>query len=219
MNGSGGEFAVIGLGQFGRALALNLVRDGHSVIAIDRDPDRAQMVEAEVDAVAIVDATIESALAELGLERTTCTIVAMGRRARETSIMVTALLRQRGVPRIISRTSDELHARVLRAVGAHEVINPEFAGGARAARQLASPAVVDQIALTRFEVVAHVQSPASIVGTSCSGFVSRYRVELMAVVRREKIISRGHQELRVEPNDELVLLGTAEDIRRFSSLG
>jgi len=218
MDGASGEFAVIGLGQFGRALALNLVRDGHSVLAIDVNPERAQMVEAEVEAVVVADATLESALEELGLERTTCTVVAMGRRARETSIMVTALLRQRGVPRIISRTTDDLHARVLRAVGAHEVINPEFSAGVRSARHLAAPNVFDQLALTRFESVAHVRAPEALHGVTCSGFVAKFRVELLAVVRSDRVVSRGHQDLRIEPGDDLLLLGTADDIRRFTSM-
>ena len=47
-----GEFAVIGLGQFGRAVALSLVREGAAVLAIDQLEERAQLVESEVDAVA-----------------------------------------------------------------------------------------------------------------------------------------------------------------------
>ena len=61
-----GDFAVIGLGQFGRAVALSLVREGAAVLAIDQLQERAQMVEAEVDAVACADATNELALEELG---------------------------------------------------------------------------------------------------------------------------------------------------------
>ena len=57
-----GDFAVIGLGQFGRSVALNLVQQGEAVLAIDMDPQRAQLVEAEVDAVVIADATSEAAL-------------------------------------------------------------------------------------------------------------------------------------------------------------
>ena len=214
-----GDFAVIGLGQFGRSVALNLVQQGEAVLAIDMDPHRAQLVEAEVDAVVIADATSEAALADLGLERMSCVVVAMGVRARDTSIMVTALLRQRAVRRIVARATNELHERVLRAVGAHEIVNPEYEMGARVANHLANPHVLDQFSLDREHVVAEVEAPETFVGRKLSdlGLRERSKVAVVLIRRRGVVISTIDENQCVESGDVLVVLGTPLAVRQFAA--
>jgi trk system potassium uptake protein TrkA len=214
-----GDFAVIGLGQFGRSVALNLVQQGEAVLAIDMEPQRAQMIEAEVDAVVIADATNEAALAELGLERMSCVVVAMGVRARDTSIMVTALLRQRAVRRIVARATNELHERVLRAVGAHEIVNPEYEMGARLANHLANPHVLDQFSLDREHVVAEVEAPETFVGHKLSllGLRERSKIAVVLIRRRGVVISTIDENEAVESGDVLVVLGTPLAVRQFAA--
>jgi trk system potassium uptake protein len=215
-----GEFAVIGLGHFGRSVAAHLVREGNAVLAIDRNPERAQMVSDEVDAVMVADATVEVALAELGLERMTCVVVAMGVSAKETSIMVTALLRQRGVPKIVSRAFDELHARVLLAVGAHEIVSPEQDMGARLARHLSQPNVEDEIILGAHDLLAAVHTPHALVGLPAHAqeIVPRFNVEILAVVREDTVITKDLSELRMQTGDRLLVLGDVRAVRRFAAL-
>jgi trk system potassium uptake protein len=214
-----GDFAVVGLGQFGRSVALNLVQQGEAVLAIDIDPQRAQLVEADVDAVVVADATNEAALAELGLERMSCVVVAMGARARDTSIMVTALLRQRAVRRIVTRATNDLHERVLRAVGAHEIVNPEQEMGARLAGHLANPHVLDQFALDREHTVAEVEAPETFVGRKLGdlGLRERSKVAVVLIRRRGVVISTIDENEQVESGDVLVVLGTPLAVRQFAA--
>jgi trk system potassium uptake protein len=215
-----GEFAVIGLGQFGRSVATHLVREGNAVLAIDRNPERAQMVSDEVDAVMVADATVEAALAELGLDRMTCVVVAMGITAKETSIMVTALLRQRGVPKIVSRAFDELHGRVLLAVGAHEIVSPEHDMGERLARHLSQPNVEDEIVLGTHNMLAAVHTPHALVGLAADAHevVPRFNVRVLAVVRNGAVVTEDLAGLRMQAGDRLVILGDAHAVRRFAAL-
>jgi len=214
-----GDFAVVGLGQFGRSVALQLVNQGGAVLAIDLDPERAKLVEARVDAVVIADATDEAALSELALERTSCVVVAMGLRAKDTSIMVTALLRQRGVRRIVSRATSPLHGRVLLAVGAHEIVNPEQEMGARLAHRLANPHVLDQFALDREHLVAEVEAPETFVGRKLIdlGLRQQSKVAVVLVRRGEKVISTIDENECIQSGDVLVVLGTATAVRRFAA--
>lgn len=215
-----GEFAVIGLGQFGRAVALSLVREGAAVLAIDQLQERAQMVESEVDAVACADATDERALDELGLERMSCVVVAMGARARETSILTTALLRQRGIPRIISRAANELHSRVLLAVGAHEVVNPELLMGQRLARNLAHPTIREQIALDESTNLLEVVAPEQFIHKSMAelDIHRRYGVTVLALRRGSHIMPQIPPEERIAREDRLILVGPPTSVRRLVSL-
>jgi trk system potassium uptake protein len=215
-----GEFAVIGLGQFGRAVALSLVREGAAVLAIDQLEERAQLVESEVDAVACADATDERALNELGLERMSCVVVAMGARARETSILTTSLLRQRGIPRIISRVANELHARVLLAVGAHEVINPELQMGQRLARNLAHPTILEQIALDENTNLVEVATPEQFIGKSMNeiDMKRRYGVSLIAIRRGGQVLPQVAGDERLARGDRLLIVGQPASVRRVASL-
>jgi trk system potassium uptake protein TrkA len=215
-----GEFAVIGLGQFGRAVALSLVREGAAVLAIDALQERAQLVEAEVDAVAVADATSELALEELGLERMSCVVVAMGARARETSILTTALLRQRGIPRIISRAANELHGRVLLAVGAHEIINPELQMGQRLARNLAHPTIMDQLALDENTNLVELACPEQFIGKTIDevDLKRRYGVSLVALRRGAQVIASVGAGDRLQRGDRMLVVGPPASVRRVASL-
>lgn len=213
-----GEFAVIGLGQFGRAVVESLVDQGQSVLAIDKDPERAQVFERIADGVVVADATTEAALSELRLERMTCVVVAMP--AKDTSIMVTALLRQRGAPRIVARAVNPLHARVLRTVGAHEVVSPERDMGERTARRLAQPHVLDQFTLDSSHVVAELELPAGLVGKGLKevGLSSRYEVTPLLLRRGAGVIAAADLDGPLEEGDVLVVLGAPEKVRRVASL-
>ena len=216
-----GDFAVVGLGQFGRAVALRLVEQGEAVLAIDLDPDRAKAVEAIVDAVVIADATDERALAELGLERMSCVVVAMGVKAKDTSIMVTALLRQRGVRRVVTRATSELHARVLLAVGADEVINPEQEMGGRLAHHLANPHVLDQFALGHGLVVAEVEAPEAFVGKSLRALNvrKRWKTTVMLIRRGDEVLATIDPDGPIQSGDIMVVLGDQDAVRKFAAYG
>jgi trk system potassium uptake protein TrkA len=214
-----GDFAVIGLGQFGRAVALHLVDQGAAVLAVDANPERAKLVEASVDAVLVADATEEAALVELGLERMSCVVVAMGVRAKDTSIMVTALLRQRGVRRVVSRATSDLHGRVLLAVGAHEIVNPEQEMGARLAHHLANPHVVDQFALGRDVIVAEVEAPEAYATKTLRelGLRKKASVTVVLIRRGGQVISSIDPDERLASGDVLVVLGTPTAVRQFAA--
>jgi trk system potassium uptake protein TrkA len=214
-----GEFAVIGLGQFGRAVARCLAREGQSVLAVDLDPERIERVADDVDAAVALDATDEEALAGLELERLSCVVVTLGQRAREASILTTALLRQHGVPRIVARAHSYLHARVLRAVGAHEVVDPENEMGERLALHLAYPGIEELVQLGDASI-AEVDAPESLVGKSLAELELRGRhgVSVLAFRRGDKVKANPRPDDRVESGDELVLLGRLDAIRRLGAL-
>lgn len=214
-----GEFAVIGLGQFGRAVARGLARQGQSVLAVDLNPERVEAVAHEVDAALSLDATDEDALTDLDVGRMSCVVVTFGLRAREASILATALLRQLGVPRIVARAHNDLHARVLRAVGANEVVNPETEMGERVALRLAYPGV-DELVRLGDASIAEVEAPETMVGQSLAELAlrDRHRVTVLAFRRHDSVIANPKAAERIESGDVLVLLGRLDAIRRLGAL-
>lgn len=213
-----GGFVVIGLGVFGRTVAVTLARLGHQVLAVDRNGEEAQRVAGELDAVVSLDATDEAALQELGLEGVSCAVVAIGVEAMEASILVTALLKQMGVPRIVARALSDLHARVLLAVGAHEVVSPEVEMGQRLARRLAQPTVLERLELGEGAELAEVEAPASFVGRTLVELDVRRRfaVSVVALKRGGTVRATIDGSEQVAEGDVMVVIGTAEAVGRLA---
>lgn len=214
------EFLVVGLGAFGRNVALSLAEAGQSVLAVDSSRDTVQGLSPRLDAVVCADATDEAALRELGVDRVSCAVVAIGAESREASILATAILHQIGVPRIVGRAVSELHARVLRAVGAHEVISPEVEMGQRLARRLAHPNVFERIDLGALTTLAEVAVPESFAGQSLIDLGVRRKVGVTVVAIRRGAVTLASLDGSevLASGDVLVVIGPEAAIERLADL-
>lgn len=213
------RFAVIGMGRFGRAVANSLVREEQAVLAIDRNPRRLDLVAGEVDATARADTTDEEAMAALQLGRMSCAVVTIGSRATEASILTVAILRDQGVPRVVARAFDDRHARLLLALGANEVLNPEDEIGARLALRLARPDILDQFEFGEARV-AEVEAPELFVGSTLGDLDLRVRhgVSALVIRRGSDVLPNPGAGTMVESGDVLVVLGREEAIEAVAAL-
>lgn len=213
------DFAVIGMGRFGRAVARSLARGGQAVLAVDRAPERLALVADEIDATARADTTNEEAVKALRFDRLSTVVVTIGSRATEASLLTVAILRELDVPRIVARAFDERHARVLMAVGAHEVLNPEDEMGARLALHLAHPGVLDQIPVGE-EAVAEIEAPEALAGRRLGelDLHDRHGVTVLAIRRGDRVTAAPGPDAAIESGDALVVLGDEEAIRRVAAL-
>lgn len=213
------DFAVIGLGRFGRAVARSLVRDGQAVLAVDLMQKRLERLAEEVDATARADTTNEEAVKALRLDRMSSVVVAIGSRATEASLLTVAILRELEVPRIVARAFDDRHARLLLAIGAHEVLIPEDEMGARLALRLAHPALLDQIRLGE-EALAEIEAPEAFAGSRLGqlDLRDRHGVSVLAIRRGPEVMAAPGREAAIESGDLLLLLGDEEAIRRVAAL-
>lgn len=214
-----GEFAVVGLGQFGMALARNLAQQGQSVLAIDADMERVEEIKDAVDAAVCADTTDEGALYGLRLEHISCVVLALGAQSLQASILTTALLSQMGVPRIIARATDTLHARILRAVGASEVIDPEQEMGLRLARRLSRPSIVEQLQLGD-ATLAEVEAPQVFARRTLLelDMRNRHKVSVLAIRRGEQINANPRAIDQIQPGDILVVLGLPDAVNALAAL-
>ncbi len=215
------EFLVLGLGIFGRAVAERLQESGVQVLAVDNDDVAVREAADELDVVtARADATDEVAMRELGVDRVSCAVVALGVHSRESSILATALLAHLGVPQIIARSHGPLHARVLRAVGAHRVVSPEREMGHRLARQLATPSVLDRLELGDETVLAEVEGPEAFVGKTLADLDLRRRfgITVVALRRGGRVTAGVDPEFRFESGDVMIVVGSEGAVERLGAL-
>lgn len=178
---------IIGLGQFGMALARTLVQRGMEVLAVDRRPELVRTAATFGAEAVCLDAMEEQALGRAAPERRDVCVVGIGDEAREASIICTALLRQLGAPRIVARAADPLHSRILQLVGAHEVVNPEVAFAEGFANRLAYDTVLAELALGEDLVVTELEIPATFVGRSLAELAMprRFGVTVVAIRRAD----------------------------------
>jgi trk system potassium uptake protein TrkA len=200
-------------------VAASLAREGQAVLAIDINEDEVNRMAAELDAVVRADATDEAALRELRLDRVSCAVVAIGAESMEASILATALLRQIGVPRIVARSLSELHARVLRAVGAHEVVSPEVEMGQRLAYRLSHPNVLDRVDLGDNAELVELEVPTQYVGKTLVEIDVRRRfdVTVVAIHRGGKIVANPSRDEVFQAGEILVVIGSTGAVSRFAA--
>ncbi|NMA44965.1 MAG: TrkA family potassium uptake protein [Lentisphaerae bacterium] len=185
------QIAVIGLGVFGSEVALSLMKRNFTVLAIDENQEVIESIKEQVTQAMILDTTQEQALLEAGIQEMDTVVVAIGTGHLENSILTTALLRQIGVKHIIARAANKLHERILRQVGAHEIVNPEREMGVKIANKIAQPGFLEMFSLTDDVCVVELPVPESFVG---------HTLEELNVRKRFNINVLGVQRLR---SDEL----------------
>lgn len=213
------EFAVIGLGRFGRAVVHHLALGGQEVVAVDRDPERLKSVEEDAESTLCMDTTEEDALSSLPLGRLSTVVVTIGSRAPEASLLTVTILKELEVPRIVARAFGPRHARLLRELGAHEILNPEDAMARRLSLQLSHPGISDQIRWGDV-TVGDVELPEAFVGSTVEQLelYSRYGVRILAIRHRGGTTVDPPPELRVESSDRAILMGPSEALERIASL-
>ena len=119
MRGKQKQYLILGLGRFGSSLAKNLCKLGHEVLAVDRDENLVDDIAPYVTQAVQAVATDEAALEALGVRNFDAAIVAIGN-VRDSSL-ISVLCKEAGVPCVIAKAVDELHAKVLRKVGVDRV--------------------------------------------------------------------------------------------------
>lgn len=129
------RFVVVGLGKLGLAIARTLTEKKVDVVAIDLSMQLVQEASEDVAACVQADATDLDALDAAGARGASCAMVAIGDDF-EASVLTTSVLRELGIPKVVVRANSEREARILRLVGATDIVFVEQEMGKRLAHAL-----------------------------------------------------------------------------------
>jgi trk system potassium uptake protein TrkA len=215
------KFAVIGLGNFGFHVAKTLYEDGHEVVAMDINKSRVQAISHHASEAIVMDATDKDRLSALGLENADAVIVSTGTQI-SISILICLHLQDVGVKKILAKALDEDHARVLKKVGASEIIHPEKDMAVRIARSLTSPNILDFIPLAEDYNLIQVEPPREFIGHNLKELNLRalYNVHIIAIKELvpENFILVPPADFVVKDSDLLLVLGKTQDIKKIKAL-
>jgi trk system potassium uptake protein TrkA len=212
------QFAVIGMGRVGASLIRTLDHLGHDVLGIDRDEDLIQDLSIELPDAHLVaaDATEPMVLRDLGLEHFDGAAVVIGEDI-EASVLVTLILKELGVPLVLSRANSPLHARVLERVGADHVVQPEKEFGEFLARRMSSPGIMDYLELGHDEALVEMEVPREWIGRSLADLQLHRKKDLtvLAIKGEGKEGTIPRPDAPLQKGDILIVGGPKEELDRL----
>lgn len=202
------QVLVVGLGRFGSAVARELERLRHEVLAVDEREQAVNEIAPHVTHALQLDATDEAALRDAGAGQFTTAIVAISSVA-EPSIFATMVLKRLGVANVIAKAGNRLHAEILARVGADRVILPEHESGTRLAHSFHVPNVIDYLDVGPNFGIEKVRPPASFIGRSLEelDLKNRLGVTPIALRRAKDVFINPSRDQRIAEGDELILIG------------
>ncbi len=212
------QFAVIGLGRFGRAVCSTLHKLGYEVLGTDiNEKSVAEVLTAQIAAHALqLDSTDSAALKEAGIFEFDTVIIAIGNYIQE-SIVTTLNVKEAGVPHVVAKASSEVHGKLLKRVGADHVIFPEHEAGCTLARSLTKPAILDRFELDPDNSIVELIVPDEFHGKTITEIQlrSRYGLNLLAVSHNDKFEINPDPRKRLERGSAMVVIGCNKDINRL----
>lgn len=184
------SFAVIGLGRFGKKLAIALAMSGTEVIAIDKDRGVIDSIRDQVSHAVRLDSTDEEALKAQGVDKVDVAVVGFGQGGQvfESAVLTVVNLQAIGVKQIYARAQSLTAGEVFSKIGATDVIYPEVESAQRWAYKLIAPQIGEKIDFAPGYSLARVKAPASFDGKTLTELQLRqkYNVNLVLVKRGEK---------------------------------
>lgn len=211
------NFVVIGLGTFGKSVARELTRVGDRVLGIDIDSARVADMADEIDSTLQADTSDPKAVAQCGLEAFDAVVVAIGR-VMDASLLTALNLLREGHTHIWVKAQSNTHETLLRAIGINNVIQPEGFYGSRLAQVLHNPLVRDFLSLSDDRLIAQMNVPGHLVGTSLQSLKLRkkFSVKCVGIAREGDMYVSGCEALNLQAGDDLLIYGTRSDLRRFA---
>ncbi len=222
------KVAVIGLGQFGAAVAKNLAIRGAEVLAIDQDIEIVESIKDDVAYAVALDATDIKALASQNINDMDAVLVAIGENIEGLLLTVVQLIELK-VKRIIARAMNQQQKLILEKLGVKDIISPEDIIGSMIAEMLLNPSMKAYLPMPDSYEIVEIQAPRKTLKKSLKelNLLGRYQLELITIKRKyeeyadgrkkqvDHLVVRPNDETTIEYSDVIVVLGKSDDVDRF----
>lgn len=208
---------VIGLGRFGRHMAQKFIENGHEVMAVDNNEERADDAVGEIRQILIGDATEERFMESLGVRNFDLAVIAIGENF-QTVLEVTVLLKDLGCPYIVARATRDVHKKLLLRNGADYVVYAEREVAERLAIKFGADSIFDYLELTPEIGIYEIAVPEKWKGRSMVDLSIRnkYHVSVLATKKNEKIFPLPNPKHVFEGDESIMVMGTAQDIKAIT---
>ena len=206
---------LIGLGRFGRHIALQLNKLGHEVMAVDCNEERVNKILPIVTNAQIGDSTNTEFLKSLGIGNFDVCIVTIGGNFQN-SLETTSLLKELGAKLVVSRAERDVQEKFLLRNGADEVIYPEKQVANWAAIRYTADHIRDYIEVDGAHAIFEAEVPEGWIGKTVGELDIRrkYSINIMATKENGKINMAVSPETVLTDNSTLLVLGAYKELQK-----
>ena len=206
---------LIGLGRFGKHVAMKLWELNHQVMAVDHKESRVQEVLSYVTNAQIGDSTSEEFLRSLGVDNYDVCIVGIGNDF-QSSLETTSLLKELGARMVVSRAATDVQEKFLLRNGADEVVYPEKQMARWAAIRYSASHVLDYIELDSENAIFEISIPQSWIGKTVGQLDIRikYSINILGMKYGSKLDSFITPDTLLSEEKSLMVMGTYKDIQK-----
>ena len=212
------SFLVIGMGRFGSSLATELSNLGHDVLIVDRNEERVSAVADYVTHAVIGDARDENVIRSLGVSNFDVAVIATAG-SIEDSVLVTIMLKELGVKKVVAKVQNLLHMKVLQRVGADMTVFPESDMGKRLAQQLSANNIIDFIELSEEHSIVELEVPENWTGKTLGELNIRATYGINVIAARNAdgsdLVISPTAEYKIKSDYILIVLGRNNDIKNI----
>lgn len=206
---------LIGLGRFGRHVAMKLAELNHRVMAIDKCEERVDAALPYVTNAQIGDSTNEEFLQSLGISNYDVCIVSIGGDF-QSSLETTSLLKENGAKFVVARAGRDVQAKFLLRNGADDVVYPEKQIASWTAIRYTADHIMDYIEIDDKYSIFEVTIPQQWIGKTIGEIDIRkkYKINIMALKDNGKIELTIRSDTVLEPEKTLLVMGDHKDIQK-----
>lgn len=206
---------LIGLGRFGRHIAIKLDELNHQVMAVDNNESRVEAVLPYVRNAQIGDATNEDFIRSLGVRNFDVCIVAIGDNF-QSSLETTSLLKELGAKMVVSRAARDVHAKFLLRNGADEVVYPEKQLASWTAIRYSADHIFDYVELDEEHGIFEISIPDAWIGKTVGELDIRkkYNVNIMALRCNGVLDMNIASETLLGDGQTMLVLGNIKNIQK-----
>ncbi|MCL2104719.1 MAG: TrkA family potassium uptake protein [Kiritimatiellaeota bacterium] len=216
------RIGIIGAGRFGSSLVENLAKRGAEILLIDEDRQKVQDFSEYVAKVVAGDATNIRALEDAGIQECDIVVIAIGSGV-EGSIMATVNCKELGIGKIIAKANSDIHGKILRRVGADQIVYPNRDCAKRLSKALFFRDSVDLFDISDGLTVAEIDVPKLLHNKTLRkvGLREHYDITVLCVRRldpsvkdQRNVIIPTPDEV-IQPDDKILIFGPHKKIDTF----
>ena len=209
------QFAVLGLGRFGKYVALTLEEMGYEVLGVDKDENIVADLAESLTRVVSFDIRDARSLDKVGISNFDTVVIAS--KNLEASLMATMLCKERNISEIIVKAIDERHAEMAKRLGATKIIFSERDTARRVAKHLVSSRAIDYIELDADMNILTLNAPQKLIGKNLieSNLRSTYNVNIAAIISNGKTIVTPPPKHIFKADDKIFVIGTSVALSKF----
>lgn len=206
---------LIGLGRYGRHIAMKLDELHHQVMAVDIEEKRVNAVLPYVTNAQIGDSTDEEFIESLGVRNFDLCIVAIGDNF-QSSLETTSLLKELGASKVVARAARDVHAKFLLKNGADEVVYPEKQLAAWTAIRYTADHILDYVELDSEHAIFELTIPMKWIGKTVGklDIRNKHNINIMAFKHEGKMDMNIKSTTKVPEHSTMLVLGNVKNIQK-----